>query len=81
MNYKGHEYLRTERNLFGEICLDGVALTAGDDIVILKFNDEQPYEENDVIYYGWMGFTHEEEGFQLLYNTDDNNPHESVIGL
>ena len=81
MTYNGKTYYRIERNLFDEICVNGESLLAGDAICILKFDKEEPYEEYDSVFYGWAGVGNEYQGFQLLYNTDDNDPYESILGL
>lgn len=55
---------------------------AGEELFILKTEkDSGPYKELDMIFYGKMGLSETEEGFQLLYNTDDDDPYGSVIGL
>lgn len=80
MEFKGKKYNHIERNLFGEITVDGNILNAGDSIVILRTDKEEPFEDFDQVFFGELGFS-KERGFQLLVNTDDENPYDSVVGL
>ena len=80
--FNGEKFFPIDRNLFGEICINQEPLMAGEELFILKTEkDSGPYKELDVIFYGKMGLSETEEGFQLLYNTDDDDPYGSVIGL
>jgi hypothetical protein len=80
MEFNGKKYFYIERNLFGEIAIDGNILNAGDSIIILRLDKDQPFEDFDNIYFGPLGLSNV-SGFQLLVNTDLNNPYDSVYGL
>ena len=71
--FNGEKFSPIDINLFGEICINQEPLMVEDEIFIpKKEKDSWPYKELDMIFYGKMGYSESEEGFQLLFNTDDN---------
>jgi len=70
VNYFGKTFYGIERNLFGEIILNGEILRVGQEIIVLRFFPfGEPFESHDTVFYGQLQNSLE-EGWQILIHEE-----------